>query len=681
MRKCEVLSPVGNEEMLFAAVRSGADAVYFGAQHFNARRSAENFDADGIENAIKYCHKNGVKAYLTLNIVVSDREFSLAVETAKWAHKCGIDAIIVADLGLASYLKLRFPKIVLHGSTQMTIHSVSAIPIIKKAGLKRVVLSREMSAKQIENFCLAAKENDIETEVFVHGALCMSVSGQCYLSAMLGSRSGNRGLCAGPCRLPFSAGGTGYDLSLKDNSLIEHIEQLVKMGVNSLKIEGRMKRPEYVAAATAAVAEAVEGKKHGAVSGMLEKVFSRQGLTDGYFTETLGKEMFGTRTRDDVLAANQTFSSIHKIYRKEVARVPVTAEFVLSPDCEATLKLSDGQNKAIIKGTKPEKAIKRSIDFEIARTALSKLGGTPYFMEKFNCNIAQNLSYSVSGLNSLRRSAVEKLDQLRTQAEEIEENKEIKPLLPIKKESRPKTYCRFENVEQMPKDISGIETIILPLESKIDDLKPYPNIKYGVDIPRGILSEKEIEKELEKFKKKGFIFALCGNIAAIEIAKRCGFDVMGDFGLNVYNSQTAAFFEQNNLTELVLSPELRIGEAVGINCSPKGIISYGRLPLMLMRNCPLKNGKNCAQCDKKGFITDRRGVKFPIRCRMGFSEMLNSVPINLSDKQKDLDGLDFQILYFTDENSKKVEQIITDYKNNTKPIGEYTRGLYYRGVE
>ncbi|MBO7519333.1 MAG: U32 family peptidase, partial [Clostridia bacterium] len=236
----EILSPAGNMESLIAAVRSGADAVYLGLKDFSARRNAENFTADTLRRAVEYCHVRDVSVYVTLNTMIKNSEMQSAVSAAVTAYNCGADAFIVSDLGLISVLREHLPGAVLHASTQMTVHSPAAIKSLKALGIKRVVLAREMSRKEIKEFCEAAKAAGIEVEVFVHGALCMCVSGQCLLSSVLGGRSGNRGLCAGPCRLEFSSKDSGrYDLSLKDLSLLSYLKELEDFGVTSIKIEGR----------------------------------------------------------------------------------------------------------------------------------------------------------------------------------------------------------------------------------------------------------------------------------------------------------------------------------------------------------------------------------------------------------------------------------------------------------
>ena len=284
MPNTEILAPVGGTESLIAAVRAGADAVYLGAEEFNARRNAQNFNDNDLKQAIEYCRLNSVKCYLTLNTLIKDTEMQNALQLVNRVWQYGIDAVIVQDIGLALEIHRLFPNLALHASTQMSVHSPSALLPLKQMGFKRVVVAREMSGAELKEFCKAAKALDIEVEVFVHGALCMCLSGQCYFSAYLGGRSANRGLCAGTCRLPFMAkGGTGYDLSLKDLSLIPYLGELEKMGVTSFKIEGRMKRPEYVATAVAAAKQMVQnGTVDDEIDRLLEKVFSRDGFTDGY---------------------------------------------------------------------------------------------------------------------------------------------------------------------------------------------------------------------------------------------------------------------------------------------------------------------------------------------------------------------------------------------------------------
>ncbi|MEE1278214.1 MAG: U32 family peptidase [Acutalibacteraceae bacterium] len=677
--KIEVLSPVGNKEMLTAAVRSGADAVYLGARDFNARRSADNFDSNDLYEAIKYCHIRGVRVYLTLNTVLSDEEIKRALALAAKAYSLGIDAVIVQDLGLARLLKKHLPKLPLHASTQMTAHSVSALPFLKELGFSQVVASREMSEGELKDFCAAAKELNMTVEVFVHGALCMCMSGQCYMSAMLGGRSGNRGLCAGPCRLPFAVnGGNGYDLSLKDLSLVSHIERLKELGVSSLKIEGRMKRPEYVAAATAVCRRAVDGEDYSALADTLYKVFSRSGFTDGYFADKRGADMFGIRTKDDVMLSNAVQNSLHELYRNERQSVHIKGSFKAHLGEPCTLTVCDGENEICVKGSVAEKAINKPLIPDSALQNLGKTGGTPFVFDNIKTDIEDGISLSASALNSLRREALDSLAEKRFSVLEIkktDETEETKNRI----RKAPVFVGRFSNIAQIPSDISALSAIVLPIESDFENYKT--TLPLCVDIPRGIVNEAYIENRLETAKKCGVSVAFCGNIAAVTLCNKAGIKPVFDFSMNVFNSHSAKTAEEFSAAAVTLSPELTCEQIGNVKTMlPTGIIGYGRLPLMLTRNCPIKNGISCEKCQKDGTLTDRKGIKFPVRCRLGYSEIFNSRPIYLAERVNEF-AVDFLTLYFTVETAEECAAVIDCYKNGAKPQTEYTRGLYYRGVE
>ncbi len=677
----EVLSPVGNNAMLEAAVRSGADAVYLGAKEFSARRNAENFDTDELKKAAEYCHIRNVKVYLALNIIIKDSEMSSAVKLAQTAYYCGVDGIIIEDLGLCAVLSRLLPEFPLHASTQMSVHSASALTELKKLGFCRVVAAREMSYEDLKAFCKEAQRLGIEVEVFVHGALCMSVSGQCLLSAFLGSRSGNRGLCAGPCRLAFSVpGGTGHDLSLKDLSLLSHMKELCDIGVTSFKIEGRMKRPEYVAAATAACRSALDsGFVPEELDVTLKNVFSRSGFTDGYFENKLGRDMFGVRTKEDVTAANSAFPKLHELYRSERHGVKIRAELTVKTGSPIKLVLDDGKNRAEVSGEVPQKAVNKAANTESLKNAIDKFGSTPYLAEEIKINCDSGLFVSASALNELRRQATELLDKKRGGTSVSEIHADYSPLPPDKKRNgEVKLYARFEDTFQIPENLDGIDTLIFPLEKKFNI--SLSGIRLAVDIPRGIISEDGIKSRLRIFKEKGFKTAVCGNISAVKIAKDEGFEIIADTGMNIYNSESAAAVSCMGAKEVILSNEVTLDDAAAL-LSPvsKGIAAYGNIPLMLFKNCPLKNGIKCEKCDKKGVITDRTDTDFPVRCRMGYSEMLNSVPIWLADKKEDLKAVDFAVLYFTNESPDRVNQVLNAYKKGLPADVKFTRGLFYRG--
>ena len=678
-KTCEILAPVGSWEMLVAAVRSGANAVYLGAKEFSARRNAENFRLADLKNAIEYCHIRGVKVYLTLNILIKEKELTSAFELAKNAYNLGIDGIIIEDLGLAKILREKIPDLKLHASTQMSVHSVSALPILKEMGFVRVVVAREISKKDLISLCEKAKELGMEVEVFVHGALCMCLSGQCQLSAFLGQRSGNRGLCAGPCRLPFKAeNGTGYDLSLKDLSLLDHIRELREIGVKSFKIEGRMKRPEYVACAVFCAKQSLEkGYIDQSLAETLKNVFSRQGFTDGYYTDNLGRDMFGIRTKEDVVSADKAFPLLHELYRGERQSVPISVKAKIRKNTPMELCLLDGKNTVTVLGDKPQKAKTKALEYDEVLSSLTKFGGTPYYDEGGGVDLDDGLFVSRGSLNELRRKAIEELNIKRAESKILPCTVEYSIKDYEKKTKTHSLICRFEDKNQIPDDLSGISAVIYPLEKDPDFSVTAEKI---VDIPRGIINEDLISKRLKLFKEKGFKTALCGNLASVQIAMQEGFNIIADTGLNIFNSESVAKTKEWGVKAVTLSYELSIEESKFQSDLPLGIIAYGKVPLMTFKNCPLKNGKTCDKCDKQGVLTDRMGIEFPVRCRMGYSEMLNSVPLWLADRKKELSHLDFLTLYFTNESRERVAEVIKAYQEGLGADLKYTIGLYYKGT-
>ena len=406
--KTEILAPCGSMESLVAAVRCDADAVYLGTKNFNARKNADNFDFDSLKEAVRYCHERNVKVYVTVNTLVSDSEMKSAYDTVESSLKAGADAFIVQDIGLAKMIKECFPEARLHASTQCSVNTPDGFKALENLGFSRAVLPREMTLDEIKEI---RKSTDMELEIFVHGALCMCVSGQCYLSSVLGGRSGNRGLCAQPCRLSFSADNSGsFDLSLKDLSLVSHIKEIEGAGVVSLKIEGRMKRPEYVAAAVTACRKAINGEYSQTDEKLLKDIFSRSGFTDGYFTGER-KNMFGTRQKEDVLASSDVLSDLSRLYEKEKQNVPLDMRFICKKGEPASLKVTDGKKTVTVTSSVPEEALNKPMTDESVRQRFSKLGGTPYFLKNFVSELDGGLILPAAALNEMRRNAVEKLGE------------------------------------------------------------------------------------------------------------------------------------------------------------------------------------------------------------------------------------------------------------------------------
>lgn len=664
--KFEILAPAGSMESLVAGVRSGANAIYLGGKSFNARRNAGNFDNEEMKKAVEYCHQRGVKVYLTLNIIVSDEEMREAYNAVKDALSNGIDAFIVQDIGVAKMIREHFPTARLHGSTQMSIMSPSGAKAAKQMGFKRIVLPREMSLDEIKEI----RENtSLELELFVHGALCMSVSGQCYLSSMIGSRSGNRGLCAQPCRLPFTAGGNAtHALSLKDLSLVGELDKLV--GITSLKIEGRMKRPEYVSAAVSAVKKAIDGKYTPSDEFMLRSVFSRSGFTDGYLNAKLGKNMFGTRQKEDVVSASSSvLKEIVKNYEKEVPLLPVNIDFVCKNGENALLKMTSGDKSVKVVGDVPEKAINKPMTAESLTERLGKLGGTQFYANEVNITVDDGLILPASKINEMRREAVEKLNK----TDKISFKYKAFDVVRAKaKNSTPYATASFKSAAQIP-DKHPFKTVFIPIDSSVED---FVDNRAGVVLPRGLFGiENELKSKLEKLKKAGVNKALCGNIGSYQLCKDMGFEVWGDFGLNVFNSVSANLVERP-----ILSFELTQSQINNINAPDTGMLVYGYAPLMLTRNCPIKNDIGCFECNGHGHLTDRKGMKFPVICSdFPCVEMLNCVPTYMLDRLDEI-HTDFIHFAFTVESEKQVENIISLYESGAKPDFKYTRGLYQRGA-
>lgn len=664
--KIEILAPAGSMESLVAAVRCGANAVYLGTKSLNARRNANNFDTNELKEAVKYCHERNVLVYLTANTLVADDEMMEAYSTIKSAMECNVDGFIVQDLGLAKMIKNCFPTARLHASTQCSVNSPAGFKALEELGFCRAVIPREMSLDEINEI---RKATNMELELFVHGALCMSVSGQCYLSAMLGGRSGNRGLCAQPCRLSFSADNSGsFDLSLKDLSLIKHIKKIEDAGVISLKIEGRMKRPEYVAAAVTACKKAIDEEYNDDTEKVLKSVFSRSGFTDGYFIGDR-KNMFGTRQREDVISANEVLKDLSHLYDNENPLIPVDFKFSCKANQNITLTASTKDKAVTVSGAIPEVAINKPMTKELLEKRLSKLGGTQYYLNGIEIDLDDGLIVPASEINGIRRLAVEKLNEQDEIKFECLEPNFVKPL---KKDNDPYYTARFLNPDSIP-DRHPFKRVFIPIWSSDED---FVDNRAGVEIPRGLFGmEEKLTKQLEHLRKIGVKKALCSNLGAYKLAKDMGFEVYGDFGLNIFNSENASQFNSP-----ILSFELTLDRANSINQADTGIIGYGKLPLMLTRNCPVKNNIGCDECRKKGELTDRKGYKFRVKCsQYPCVEILNPLPLYLGDRMSEV-KTDFVHFYFTDESRADVEQIVNIYKKGEKLDSKYTRGLYYRGV-
>ncbi len=682
----EILAPAGGREQLLAAIRCGADAVYLGAKNFNARRNAENFEEESLADTVACCHARNVAVHVALNTLVMDHELPLLEAEAASIAESGADAVIVQDLAAAKLIRERCPGIALHASTQMTVHNLAGIRMLEDLGFSRVVLARELSYEEI---AMLTAKTAIETEVFVHGALCMCVSGGCYLSAILGGRSGNRGLCAQPCRLDFDNGERGHALSLKDMSYISHIKELADAGVASLKIEGRMKRPEYVAAAVTACRDALAGREPDLDT--LRAVFSRQGFTDGYYTGRRTPEMFGYRSREDVAAAEPVLKELSHLYSAERQSVPVGMALSVFKGVESALTVSDGTNSVSIAGAVPETAINRSTDRELAERSLFKTGGTPFLADRLDFSSDGESVLPVSELNRMRREALDALLAERgrpapkpflpgEKAEPAKHKTPFAPELRLRFETYGQT-ASFAEAKEGVSPLSGAK-VILPVTEILENPEAVTRFGDGLiaELPALIFprDEEALSAQLTKLRALGLKNALAENLGAIRLIREAGFRLFGGHGLNILNSAALAEYERLGLAEATVSFELPMAKVSRLGGAlPHGILGYGYLPLMRFRACPIQKSGGCGACPGSGTLTDRLGKTFPILCSgKRYGTLLNSLPLWIADKE--ISGVDFLTLYFTMENPERCLSIYQAYRKNMPPDTERTNGLYFR---
>ena len=691
----EILAPAGSMEALRAAVQSGANAVYLGCGMFNARQSAKNFTPEALSEAVKYCHIRGVQVHLTLNTLVSDREMTDLTKLIRHAAVSGVDAFIVQDLGVLQQCKAIAPHIPIHGSTQMTVHSLPGVQLCAAWGMKRVVLSRELNREEIRYICA---NSPIEIEVFAHGALCMGYSGQCYLSAAIGGRSGNRGRCAQPCRQSYGYGSwkKNYPLSLKDNCLVRQLRELEDMGVTSVKLEGRMKRPEYVAAVTAVYSRAADtGEVTEQMQEQLHLAFNRQGFTDGYYQGRIGAPMFGIREEEKEnhawnKAIRQTYEGV------ENPRVPITMEMeVTGKHCALTVQDPDGHS-CTVEGPVPELARSMPLTEITLAERLSKTGGTPYLCTQVTAKVEPGLILPAAAINGMRREALNMLTAQRGRT----------PGVSLGKPEKNTVYPGFRKSPELTVQVTTREQITVAL------LKAKPSVLYvpvhilagDLDLCRDLVRYvrvcavlprivhdtqlPKLNQDLQALKLIGVDEVLVGNLGLMILARSARMAIRGDFGLNLYNSGAVNSMKELGLRSACLSFEMTLPQIRDVSKAvPCEIFSYGRLPLMVTENCLIRGHTGQCTCHLSPTkLTDKTGADFPIikdgnSCR---SVVLNGKKLNWLDRQADLSrlGLWATRVYFTTENPREVDQVIHSIRD-PKPFdpGACTRGLYLRGVE
>lgn len=687
MKKIEILAPAGSMESVIAAANAGADAVYFGMKAFSARASATNFDPEETKSAITYLKQRGMKAYVTLNTLFFDKEKGALFQCAQEAAHAGVDAFIVQDLGLFSMLKQAFPWVDLHASTQMAVHSVGGAKQLEAMGFSRVVLGRELSKSEMQDI---AQQTNIELEVFVHGALCVSLSGNCYASSFIGTRSGNRGRCAQTCRLPFTLGESkkdDYMLSLKDLSYIEQAEELAKIGIYSLKIEGRMKRPEYVAAVSNALYSELHHLPY--EKGQVHQVFSRSGFTKSYFDGELA-DMFGVRTKKDVMASKEPMKAIAAQFRHEKARFGV--DFALTMQGEAgefAARCGDMEYRTQVQASL---AKTKALDFAQVEKSFQKTGNTQFFCQNIRFESDGTSFLPAAALNELRRTALEHFANTMGEIPQRETGQVLPLLAPrLGAADKARAYSlRFATAGQIDFEkigtLKGVADIVLPLEECLRHekaLAPHKG-RITVELPYTLFTwEKQVQEQLMQAKALGYTRVEAGNIAHLWMAKQAGLAFTVGMRMNTLNSHAVDMLANLGAKAITLSPEVSIQASRQLQSSvPLGVLAYGCPPVMTNRVCPIKARIGCAACGKKQVLTDRLGNEFFTSCNQEAFYLHNPHPVYLPDRGGELAHFDFLQLYFTKESAAEIAAVLDEYENCTasRPKGSYTRGLLYREI-
>ncbi|MBO5212605.1 MAG: U32 family peptidase [Clostridia bacterium] len=652
----ELLCPSGDMASLLGAISAGADAVYLGLDIFNARIRADNFTLDNVSEAISLCHAHGVKVFVTLNIAIYEKEIPLLLEYASRLWTAGVDAVIVSDLGIITLLREHFPELEIHASTQCTAHNLDGVSMLQKMGCKRVVVARELDKK---NISYIKSNTSAEIEAFVHGAHCMSVSGQCLMSYALGGRSGNRGECAQPCRLPYSINKKqSYMLSLKDMSLAPHLSELSDIGVDSYKIEGRMKSDAYVYGVGSIYRRLIDNGRNAEKGELrtLEALFSRQGFTDGYFKGAIDSSMLGVRSEDDKVRTSNIATDIPELKKPQIT---VSARFVLGE--KATLTLRYSGKSATVYADIVEEAKNAPMSKEDIIKSLSKFGQTPFELGAIEIEKSDNIMVRVSKLNALRREAVSKL---------LSYGRE--PIDPIYK---PKSICAskdkirsafFLDPDKIPDDVSYFDRIYV----YVDRYKRDKRIN-GIALPPVIFDNEwtSIEKMLEKAKNDGIKYALVSNIGQIERVKKYGFISQANFRFNAFNRPCVRFLHDLGFDSVIMSPELSLRQLEDFK--GESVVAYGKIPVMTTHKCILKDSVGCDKC--KGYMKDRVDAEFYAEGIFSHRNVIfNSVPVYMADKIDEISSFSHHFI-FTDESKDECAGIIYAYKNKIKSLKGFRR--------
>lgn len=693
----EILAPAGSFDSLKAAVCSGADAVYFAGMRFGARKNAVNLSDEEIISAVRFAHLRGVKVYVTVNILVFDSELDDVWNFLKFCYENDVDGVIVQDLGIAYMIKKCFPNFRMHASTQMTVHNLSGVRMAEKLGFKRVVLSRELSFDEIKHITSAS---DCEIEVFVHGALCMCYSGQCLFSSFLGGRSGNRGYCAQPCRLPYTlldsdlkpvSENNKYLLSLKDLCLAKNIKDLADIGVKSFKIEGRMKGEAYVSAASGIYSKCKRGEHASSDEiKLLENIFSREGFTDGYYTGSCGRNMLVYNKNNDDIYSSVTDEMTEKAKSYALVgaekKTLINALFVLKKSKPVHFEITyDGRVFSADGRTDAADALNAPTDKVRILSQLEKLGDTVFEYGKLNIDADDGLYVPVKEINSVRRECIGMLEDYICKRENRDDFKNFAVIKPkLKSAPKPVYTASVLNEEQARAAYDlGFEKIYVPYGVYLENKDFYDG---DGDVFCVKLPPIEHDGKNCRYEKIGTETVCITNIGQI-CSLPDDINVHADYRLNIYNSLCIKNLSACGVKSVCLSPELTASQMADVSkYLPAEALVYGRVSLMTVRNCIVKSAADKCGCKSDPyFLLDRKKALFPVytdksQCT---NTVYNSVPTVMSDRMREIMhcGLSMYRFDFTTEKPSEMENILNMYENGRKPDFPFTRGHYYNGVE
>lgn len=717
MKKLELLAPAGSVEGLIAAVNAGADAVYIGGDKYSARAFADNPNTSALLKGLDYAHLHDKKVYLTLNTLLKEPELNDLYAFLKELYEGGLDGVIFQDFGVMKFIREQFPGLPLHASTQLNITDASGCRWLKEQGCSRVVLARELSLKEIASIHQAC---DVELEVFIHGALCYCHSGQCLFSSLLGGRSGNRGRCAQPCRLPYQLSVNGkkassaseYLLSPKDLCALDFIPQLAEAGVTSFKIEGRMKRPEYAAGVVEIYRKAIDSYLAGEYCiakedrEQLWNLYSRGGNSSGYLQRHNGASMMtfsspGYHTGEEAL-----FQRIHKDYAEHTLKLPVDGDCRLQLKEPSSLYLSYNGTNVRVFGDAPESAQNQPLTEVQVRERLSKTGDSCFFMKSLKLSMEDGLFLPVQSLNRLRRDAVDALEEAllkKTRRPSVEEKP--LPLLsarPPETGHPPTVSVLITSLEQGQEILKypQIKEITFDSNCCFSDFSAYhtmvkafteSNRKVHLALPFVFRQEtralyKQHQKELFIPELSGFLVRNLESLQYLReiLPKDRSYCFRSDSNLYTFNSLSQAVLAEDGFTRMTLPVELNKTELRRLLFPKNELIVYSRLPLMITAGCLKAHKDKCEKKDSIVMLTDRYKQSFPVKnnCNFCYNVIYNSVPLVLWDKEADLLKIPAEVLRldFHLEDRREVGQILNAFFQKAKPSGKFTRGHFNRGV-